>query len=110
MCIGFFRELVRHMMVGFGIVIMAIPEGLPLSVTIALAYSVYQMYLENNLVKKLKSCETMGGVSEICTDKTGTLTYGRMELKRIFFNSQAHPIEVLHTNDSETKNLLLRII
>lgn len=58
MCIGFFRELVRHLMVGFGIVIMAIPEGLPLSVTIALAYSVYQMYLENNLVKKLKcKCE-----------------------------------------------------
>ena len=47
------------MMVGFGIVIMAIPEGLPLSVTIALAYSVHRMYLENNLVKKLKCRELL---------------------------------------------------
>jgi len=48
------QDVIRHMMVGFGIIIMAIPEGLPLSVTIALAYSVHKMYLENNLVKKLK--------------------------------------------------------
>lgn len=97
-------------MVGFGIIIMAIPEGLPLSVTIALAYSVHQMYIEKNLVKKLKSCETMGGVSDICTDKTGTLTYGNMELKKVFMNANTLPIDSIQNNASTTKELLLRII
>ena len=53
---------------------MAVPEGLPLAVTIALAYSVNKMKDENNLVKDLASCEIMGGATNICSDKTGTLT------------------------------------
>lgn len=87
-------------MAGFGIIIMAIPEGLPLSVTIALAYSVHQMYLEKNLVKKLKSCETMGGVSDICTDKTGTLTYGNMILRKILINFNSYNVDSLVNNKS----------
>jgi P-type E1-E2 ATPase len=51
-----------------------VPEGLPLSVTIALAFSVNKMKDENNLVKDLASCEIMGGANVICSDKTGTLT------------------------------------
>jgi P-type Ca2+ transporter type 2C len=53
---------------------VAVPEGLPLAVTISLAFSVSKMYKENNLVRKLHASETMGGANELCTDKTGTLT------------------------------------
>jgi len=56
------------------VVVVAVPEGLPLAVTISLAFSVSKMYQEQNLVRKLYACETMGGANEICTDKTGTLT------------------------------------
>jgi len=53
---------------------MAIPEGLPLAVKLSLAFSVKKMLKDNNLVKQLASCETMGGADCICSDKTGTLT------------------------------------
>jgi Ca2+-transporting ATPase len=64
------------------IVVVAVPEGLPLSVTIALAYSMKQMMHENNLVRHLAACETMGGATSICTDKTGTLTLNEMSVMR----------------------------
>lgn len=54
--------------------VVAVPEGLPLAVMISLAYSVQKMLVDNNFVKKLSSCETMGGANNICSDKTGTLT------------------------------------
>ena len=53
---------------------MAVPEGLPLAVTLSLAFSVKKMLNDNNLVRKLYACETMGGANCICSDKTGTLT------------------------------------
>lgn len=56
------------------VIVVAVPEGLPLAVTISLAFSVSKMFKEQNLVRKLYACETMGGANEICTDKTGTLT------------------------------------
>mmetsp|Transcript_3446 Transcript_3446/g.8007 ORF Transcript_3446/g.8007 Transcript_3446/m.8007 type:complete len:1159 (-) Transcript_3446:319-3795(-) len=62
------------------IIVVAIPEGLPLAVTISLAYSMKKMALDNNLVKALAACETMGNATNICSDKTGTLTEGRMSL------------------------------
>jgi hypothetical protein len=61
-----------------------VPEGLPLAVTIALAYSVGKMKEENNLVRFLQACETMGGADNICSDKTGTLTKNRMTVTRMF--------------------------
>ena len=66
------------------ILVVAIPEGLPLSVTIALAYSVGKMKDENNLVRYLAACETMGGAKNVCTDKTGTLTTNRMTVTDIY--------------------------
>ena len=67
------------------IVVVAVPEGLPLSVTIALAYSMKQMFKENNLVRHLAACETMGGATTICTDKTGTLTQNLMTVVQGYF-------------------------
>jgi Ca2+ transporting ATPase len=61
-----------------------VPEGLPLAVTIALAYSVGKMKEENNLVRYLQACETMGGADNICSDKTGTLTKNLMTVTRVF--------------------------
>jgi len=68
------NQLVKFLIVGVTIIVVAIPEGLPLAVTIALAYSVGKMREENNLVRHLASCEIMGGANNICSDKTGTLT------------------------------------
>jgi magnesium-transporting ATPase (P-type) len=67
-------NLVNYLIIGITVIVVAVPEGLPLAVTISLAFSVMKMKEENNLVRKLEASETMGGANEICTDKTGTLT------------------------------------
>ena len=68
------QNIVNYLIIGITIVVVAVPEGLPLAVTISLAYSVSKMKDENNLVRKLEASETMGGAHEILSDKTGTLT------------------------------------
>lgn len=72
--------------------VVAVPEGLPLAVTIALAYSVGKMKEENNLVRYLQACETMGGANNICSDKTGTLTKNLMTVTNIFVEEQSTDI------------------
>jgi P-type E1-E2 ATPase len=67
-------EVLDYLIIGVSIVVVAVPEGLPLAVTISLAFSVQKMFKEHNLVRKLHASETMGGAHEICSDKTGTLT------------------------------------
>lgn len=76
--------VMNAVIVGITIVVVAVPEGLPLAVTISLAYSVNQMRKENNLVRRLEAAETMGGANEVLTDKTGTLTQNRMTVVQIF--------------------------
>uniref|UniRef100_A0A6B2KZE6 P-type Ca(2+) transporter n=1 Tax=Arcella intermedia TaxID=1963864 RepID=A0A6B2KZE6_9EUKA len=68
----------RAFIVGVTIVVVAVPEGLPLAVTVSLAYSVGAMSKDNNLVRHLEACEIMGGATNICSDKTGTLTRNQM--------------------------------
>lgn len=63
---------------------MAVPEGLPLAVTLSLAFSVKKMLKDKNLVRKLYACETMGGANCICSDKTGTLTMNEMNLVSVW--------------------------
>ena len=72
--------LISILLVGISIIVMAIPEGLPLAVTLALAYATIHMLKDNNLVRHLSACETMGGATTICSDKTGTLTVNRMKI------------------------------
>ena len=88
MCyIGFFVKgepwiaIIEYIITTVTIVAVAVPEGLPLAVTLALAFSSQKMTKEHNLVKHLDGCETMGSVTTICTDKTGTLTANRMTVR-----------------------------
>lgn len=66
------------------IIVVAVPEGLPLAVMISLAYSIDRMLRENNDVKRLASCEIMGGANNICSDKTGTLTLNQMKVTSLW--------------------------
>src|SRR5579859_5815295 len=66
------------LIVSVTIVVVAVPEGLPLAVTLALAYATTRMLKDNNLVRVLKACETMGNATTVCSDKTGTLTQNKM--------------------------------
>jgi len=70
--------------------VVAVPEGLPLAVTLSLAYSVKKMMKDNNLVRHLDACETMGNATAICSDKTGTLTTNRMAVKQSYIGGTHH--------------------
>ena len=76
-------ELMNSFIISVTIIVVAIPEGLPLAVTIALSFSSGKMKELNNLVRNLASAETMGGVTHICSDKTGTLTENKMTVMAI---------------------------
>jgi P-type Ca2+ transporter type 2C len=71
-------QFMQIVIVAVSIVVVAVPEGLPLAVTLALAYATVRMIKDNNLVRVLKACETMGNATTICSDKTGTLTENKM--------------------------------
>lgn len=73
-----FSRILHFVIIGITVLVVAVPEGLPLAITIALAYSVRKMMRDNNLVRHLHACETMGNATTICSDKTGTLTTNRM--------------------------------
>ncbi len=79
-----FSQLVHFVIIGITVLVVAVPEGLPLAVTIALAFSVKKMLKDNNLVRHLHACETMGNATAICSDKTGTLTTNRMTVVESF--------------------------
>ena len=73
-----FEQLLKAFIMAVTIVVVAVPEGLPLAVTLSLAYSTSKMMGDNNLIRVLSACETMGNATTICSDKTGTLTQNRM--------------------------------
>ena len=76
----FARYLLNTIMIAVTLIVVAVPEGLPMSVTLSLALSMRRMLVTNNLVRKMHACETMGASTVICTDKTGTLTQNRMSV------------------------------
>ena len=73
-------RILNIIMLCVSIIVVAIPEGLPLAVTLSLAFSIKKLMDQNNLVRKMHACETMGGANYICTDKTGTLTKNEMNI------------------------------
>uniref|UniRef100_F6WCS9 Calcium-transporting ATPase n=1 Tax=Ornithorhynchus anatinus TaxID=9258 RepID=F6WCS9_ORNAN len=81
---AYFAYLVKFFIIGVTVLVVAVPEGLPLAVTISLAYSVKKMMKDNNLVRHLDACETMGNATVICSDKTGTLTLNRMTVVQAY--------------------------
>ncbi|XP_050186649.1 plasma membrane calcium-transporting ATPase 2 isoform X7 [Myiozetetes cayanensis] len=78
------QYFVKFFIIGVTVLVVAVPEGLPLAVTISLAYSVKKMMRDNNLVRHLDACETMGNATAICSDKTGTLTTNRMTVVQAY--------------------------
>ncbi|XP_036435527.1 LOW QUALITY PROTEIN: plasma membrane calcium-transporting ATPase 3a [Colossoma macropomum] len=82
------QYFVKFFIIGVTVLVVAVPEGLPLAVTISLAYSVKKMMKDNNLVRHLDACETMGNATAICSDKTGTLTTNRMTAVQIYIGDQ----------------------
>lgn len=87
--ISFITYLLQTVMLAVTLLVVSVPEGLPMAVTLSLAYSMRRMLKTNNLVRKLHACETMGATTVICTDKTGTLTQNRMRVASMQF----YPVE-----------------
>ena len=79
----FIAYVLQTLMIAVTLVVVAVPEGLPMAVTLSLAYSMRRMLRTNNLVRKMHACETMGATTVICTDKTGTLTQNQMSVDEI---------------------------
>jgi len=94
------KDIFQSVVLCITIIVVAIPEGLPLAVTLSLSFSVKKMMDDNNLVRHMPACETMGGANFICTDKTGTLTRNKMHVVTIFNNSTEVDVNSI---DSEHK-------
>lgn len=90
----------QTLMIAVTLIVVAVPEGLPMAVTLSLAYSMRRMLKTNNLVRKMHACETMGATTVICTDKTGTLTQNQMKIYQTNFYSL--PNQELGDNEIST--------
>ncbi|MCS2327178.1 calcium-translocating P-type ATPase, PMCA-type [Bacteroides fragilis] len=82
--------VLQTLMIAVTLIVVAVPEGLPMAVTLSLAYSMRRMLKTNNLVRKMHACETMGATTVICTDKTGTLTQNQMSVEEAQFYGLAN--------------------
>lgn len=82
--IEFLSYMLQSIMIAVTLIVVAVPEGLPMAVTLSLAYSMRKMLATNNLVRKMHACETMGAATVICTDKTGTLTQNEMRVSDVW--------------------------
>ena len=89
--LGFGSYSLQSIMIAVTLVVVAVPEGLPMAVTLSLAYSMRRMLKTNNLVRKMHACETMGASTVICTDKTGTLTQNQMQVYETNFFGEPSP-------------------
>ncbi|KAL5111544.1 hypothetical protein TcWFU_002277 [Taenia crassiceps] len=108
------KQFIHFIIIGVTVLVVAVPEGLPLAVTISLAYSVKKMMKDNNLVRHLDACETMGNATAICSDKTGTLTTNRMTVVQCYlggchFNDPNNLPKISHLN-SKLAHLLIHSI
>lgn len=97
-----FSHLLNFFMVAVTLIVVSVPEGLPMSVTLSLALSMNRMLKTNNLVRKMHACETMGATTVICTDKTGTLTQNQMQVHETKF----YNLEKQTLGDDELSRLI----
>ncbi|KRY32596.1 Plasma membrane calcium-transporting ATPase 3, partial [Trichinella spiralis] len=105
------QYFVKFIIIGVTVLVVAVPEGLPLAVTLALAYSVKKMMKDNNLVRHLDACETMGNATAICSDKTGTLTTNRMTVVRSYIGKSLYKeIPKWDQLDENIRSLMLTCI
>lgn len=100
------NKFLTYFMIGVAIIVVAVPEGLALSVTLSLAYSMQKMTKQNNLVRKMHACETIGATTVICSDKTGTLTLNEMRVKEVSFPSFVR-CEIVRGKESKAEKLIL---
>ena len=98
----FARYLLNTVMIAITLIVVAVPEGLPMSVTLSLALSMRRMLETNNLVRKMHACETMGAATVICTDKTGTLTQNKMSVSEF----KIYGLHDSKLDDSQTSTLV----
>ena len=96
------EHMLHYFMIAVTLIVVAVPEGLPMSVAISLALSMRKMLKKNNLVRKMHACETMGAVNVVCTDKTGTLTENKMKVSASYFIG----INNTHLDDSDLSVLV----
>ena len=105
----FVKKILNIIILCVSIIVVAIPEGLPLAVTLSLAFSIKKLMDNNNLVRKMHACETMGGANIICTDKTGTLTLNNIFTTRLITSNEKIEIpqntEIENINLEEAKNV-----
>ena len=118
--VGMIEVALRYFMMAVTLIVMAVPEGLPMAITLALALNMRRMLKSNNLVRKLQASETMGAVTVICTDKTGTLTQNRMtvaqlevrgekrEVRELLYKAIALNTTATHEVGNPTEQALLR--
>ena len=106
------KDLLDYLVGALTIVVVAVPEGLPLAVTISLAYSMKKMMKDNNFVRHIKACETMGSATVICTDKTGTLTMNEMNCESVIIGLKDHTMRYGELPDvpEEYMNELVKLI
>ncbi|KAF6312511.1 ATPase plasma membrane Ca2+ transporting 2 [Rhinolophus ferrumequinum] len=102
------QYFVKFFIIGVTVLVVAVPEGLPLAVTISLAYSVKKMMKDNNLVRHLDACETMGNATAICSDKTGTLTTNRMTVVQAYIGD-VHYKEIPEPSSINAKTMELLV-
>ncbi len=101
--VHFAAYFLQTIMIAVTLVVVAVPEGLPMAVTLSLAYSMRRMLKTNNLVRKMHACETMGATTVICTDKTGTLTQNQMQVYKTNFYGLDKDQKL---GDNETSHLI----
>ena len=98
----YIEHILNNFMIAVTLVVVAVPEGLPMSVTLSLALSMSRMLKANNLVRKMHACETMGATTVICTDKTGTLTQNQMRVNTTSF----FPLKDQHLTEDKASMLI----
>lgn len=101
--VDFLAYFLQTIMIAVTLIVVAVPEGLPMAVTLALAYSMRSMLKTNNLVRKMHACETMGATTVICTDKTGTLTQNQMRISTPMFFDMKVDVNLSTSNDATSK-------